>query len=92
VLRELKMYPMVFLHTTAPAHKGQHAAGSEVLAELIKTYNPRVAIIAGEEPSETRLGKTLVVSPGRLEQGCYADIDVHALTVEHGVLESVPGS
>jgi Icc-related predicted phosphoesterase len=92
VLRELKTYPVVFLLTTAPAHKGQHAAGSEVLAELIKTYNPRVAIIAGEEPSEALLGKTLIVSPGRLDQGCYADIDLHALTVEHGVLESVPGT
>jgi Icc-related predicted phosphoesterase len=87
VLHELKAHPMVFLHTTSPAHKGLDLPGSDVLAELIKTYNPRVAVIAHDEPSEAQLGKTLVVSPGRLDRGNYAVVDLHARSVERRVLE-----
>jgi Icc-related predicted phosphoesterase len=87
VLKELKEHPMVFLHTTPPAHKGLHTPGSHVLATVIKTYNPRVAVVARDTPSEVILGKTLVVSPGRLDHGAYSVIDLHALTVERGTLE-----
>ena len=71
----------MFLFTTPPAHKGLHEPGSEVLAELIKTYNPRVAVIGGERAAQARLGDTLVVCPGRLDRGEYAIVDldhVHA--------------
>ena len=41
VLRELAHdYQKVFLFTTVPAHKGLRRPGSEMLAELIKTYSP----------------------------------------------------
>jgi hypothetical protein len=81
-IRELKDYQKVFLFTTQPAHKGLHGGGSEVLAELINTYRPRVAVVAGDGVAEARLGKTLVVCPGRLEHGQYALIDLHDLEVE----------
>jgi Icc-related predicted phosphoesterase len=81
-IRELKEYQKVFLFTTQPAHKGLHGEGSEVLAELINTYRPRVAVVAGDGVAEARLGKTLVVCPGRLEHGQYALIDLHDLEVE----------
>jgi Icc-related predicted phosphoesterase len=82
VLREVKDYEKVFLFTTQPAHKGLHGPGSEVLAELIKTYNPRLVIVAGEHPSEERLGKSLVVCPGRLTEGHSAVIGYRDLSVE----------
>jgi Icc-related predicted phosphoesterase len=89
VLHELKEHPLVFLHTTAPAHKGLQTAGSTILATLLKTYNPRVAVIAGDDPSEVMLGKTLVISPGRLDLGSYSVVDLHTLAVERRQLETV---
>jgi uncharacterized protein len=85
-IREFKEHPKVFLFTTRPAHKGLREPGSEALAELIKTYNPRLVIVAGEGVSEERLAKTLVVCPGRLDRGQYALIDLHDLSVEVGAV------
>lgn len=78
VLRELefKDYPLVLLLGTPPAHKGTGQPGSEALAELVKTHRARVALVAGDEPLEERLGTTLVVCPGRLADGHYAVVDV----------------
>lgn len=86
VIREFKEHPKVFLFTTRPAHKGLREPGSETLAELINTYRPRLVIVAGEGVTEERLGKTLVVSPGRLDQGQYALIDLQDLSVDVGTL------
>lgn len=82
IIREFKERRLVFLFTTPPAHKGLHGPGSETLAELIKTYNPRLVIVAGEGAAEERIGKSLVVSPGRFDRGIYALVDLHELTVE----------
>jgi Icc-related predicted phosphoesterase len=84
VVGEFKDYPKVFLFATRPMHKGLHEPGSEVLAELINTHRPRVVVTAGDEPSEERLGTSLVVSPGHLDQGRYALIDFHESSVELG--------
>jgi hypothetical protein len=86
VVGEFKDYPKVFLFTTRPLHKGLHEPGSEVVAELINTYRPHVVVTAGAEPSEERLGTSLVVSPGRLDQGRYALIDFHESAVELGTV------
>lgn len=86
VIREFKEHPKVFLFTTRPAHKGLREPGSETLAELINTYRPRLVIVAGEGVTEERLGTTLVVSPGRLDQGQYALIDLQDLSVDVGTL------
>jgi uncharacterized protein len=86
VIREFKEYEKVFLFTTKPAHKGLREPGSEALAELIKTFNPRVAIVAGEGVAEERLAKTLVVCPGRLDRGQYALIDLDDLSVDVGTV------
>jgi Icc-related predicted phosphoesterase len=86
VVREFDEHEKVFLFTTAPAHKGLHAPGSEVLAELIKTYNPRLVIVGGDEPAQEQLARTLVVCPGRLDQGDYAVVDLRARSVEHATL------
>jgi uncharacterized protein len=82
VIREVKDYPRVFLFTTRPAHKGLHGEGSEVLAELIKTYNPRVTIVSGEHPTEELIAKTLVVCPGSLDEGHHAIVDLRGPSVE----------
>jgi Icc-related predicted phosphoesterase len=86
VLDEFKDYPKVFLFTTRPRHKGRHEDGSQVLAELISTYRPRIVAIAGDEPAEEHLGTSLVVTPGRLDQGRYALIDFHSSAVELATL------
>jgi uncharacterized protein len=85
-IREFKEHQKVFLFTTRPAHKGLREPGSEALAELIKTYSPRLAVVAGEGVSEERLAKTLVVCPGRLDRGQYALIDLHDLSIEVGTV------
>jgi uncharacterized protein len=84
VVGEFKDYAKVFLFTTRPAHKGLHEPGSEVLAELINTYRPRIVITGGDEPSEASLGTSLVLCPGRLDRGRYALVDFHNSTVEFG--------
>jgi Icc-related predicted phosphoesterase len=61
-------------------------SGSRVLAELIKTHRPRIVITGGDEPSEERLGTSLVLSPGRLDRGRYALIDFHNAAVEFGTV------
>jgi len=83
-IEEFKEHPRVFLFTTQPAHKGARAPGSEAVAELINTYRPRLAIVAGDGVSEERLGTTLVVSPGRVDRGQYAVIGLHDLSIEVG--------
>jgi Icc-related predicted phosphoesterase len=86
VIREFDVDKQVFLVSTPPAHKGLHEPGSEVLAGLIKTYNPRLAIVGGEEPAQEELGRTLVVCPGRLDHGDYVVVDLGTGSVEAATL------
>jgi Icc-related predicted phosphoesterase len=83
-ISEFKEHPLVLLFTTPPAHKGSRSPGSEAVAELINTYRPRLAIVAGDGVSEERLGTTLVVSPGHVDRGQYAVIGLHDLSIEAG--------
>jgi Icc-related predicted phosphoesterase len=89
VIDEFDQPMKVLLFATRPAHKGLHEAGSEVVAELINTYAPKIAIVAGEGASEERLGTTLVISPGRLDLGVYSVIDIHDGSVEVGELPQI---
>lgn len=82
IIREFKERQKVFLFTTAPAHKGLHQPGSEILAELIKTYSPRLVIVGQEDAAEMRIAKSLVVAPGRLDRDQYALVDLRELSVE----------
>jgi uncharacterized protein len=86
VIREFDVDEQVFLFSTPPAHKGLHQPGSEVLAGLIKTYNPRLAIVGGEELAQEELARTLVVCPGRLDHGDYAVVDLGTGSVEAATL------
>jgi Icc-related predicted phosphoesterase len=79
---ELPEHEKLFLFATQPAHKSLNGAGSEALAELINTCRPRLAVVPGDEVAQRRLGTTLVVRPGRLDQGEYALIDLHGLSVQ----------
>jgi len=89
-IREFEELQRIFMFTTRPAHKGLGEQGSEVLAELIKTYRPRVAIVGGDSPAEERLGTTLVVSPGRLDQGHYLLVDLDGPTTEPRTMAGEP--
>jgi len=71
-----------------PAHKGRGVAGSEVVAELVATYRPRLVVCSGEARSEL-IGRSTVVAPGRLADGCYAIADLHTQDVELATI-SVP--
>lgn len=81
-LNELKDYQKVFLFSTLPEHKGFHEPGSAVLAEMIKSYKPRLVLVAGTEPKRELLGTSLVVVPGGLTEGNVSFIDLREHTVE----------
>jgi Icc-related predicted phosphoesterase len=81
LLRELDYNELVLLFWTPPAHKGRATAGSEVLAEMIGTYRPRLVVYGGERNVEV-LGRSLAVAPGSLADGYYAVADLHKRTVE----------
>jgi uncharacterized protein len=89
VLRELKDYELVLLFATPPAHKGRGSEGSEVLAELVNTYIPRLVVCGGERGTEM-LGRSLVVAPGSLADGHYAIADLHSHEVQLGQLAATP--
>lgn len=81
-LNELKDYQKVFLFSTPPEHKGFHEPGSAIIAELIKSYKPRLVLVSGKLPKQERLGTSFVVMPGSLTEGSFSLIDLHEQTVE----------
>jgi len=81
-LSELKDYQKVFLFSTPPEHKGLHEPGSTILAELIKSYKPRLVLVNGKEPKRELLGTSLVVMAGSLTKGDFSIIDLREQTVE----------
>jgi Icc-related predicted phosphoesterase len=83
-LGELKDYQKVFLFSTPPEHKGFHEPGSTMLAELVKTYQPRLVLVSGKELKREMLGTSLLVMPGSLAEGNFSIIDLGHHTVETG--------
>jgi uncharacterized protein len=81
LLSELGEHELVLMFWTSPAHKGRGAPGSEVLAELVSTYRPRLVVCDGERGAHM-LGSSMVVAPGSLQEGHYAMADLHAHEVE----------
>jgi Icc-related predicted phosphoesterase len=81
LLRELDYNELVLLFWTPPAHKGRGVAGSDVLAEMIGTYRPRLAVYGGERNVEV-LGRSVAVAPGSLADGHFAVADLHKRTVD----------
>jgi Icc-related predicted phosphoesterase len=76
----------ILMFTTTPAHKGLEEPGSEVVAELIKTHRARFALVPGDEPIAEWLGKTLVVAPGRFDEGKCTFIDLQERAIEADTL------
>jgi uncharacterized protein len=68
---------------------GVHA-GSEEVTELIGTWNPRVAVVAGASPGSELYADTVVVSPGRLDRGEYAVVDTRGRRDVHFGNTSAP--
>jgi len=85
-LRELKDYPRVFLFTTFPEHKGLHEDGSAVVAEVIKTYKPHLALVGGREHKREIIGTSLLIGLGSLAEGAFTVIDVRKGEARPGVL------
>jgi Icc-related predicted phosphoesterase len=85
LLRDLKPHELVLLFATPPAHKGLGEGGSDVVAEMIGSHVPRIAVVGGARGSET-LGRSLVVAPGSLADGHYAVADLQARRAELGDL------
>lgn len=76
ILQELRDYQKVFLLGTRPAHKGLGEPGSEVLAELVNTYTPRLVLCGGESFERVMLGTSLVVQAGDLASGKFTLADL----------------
>jgi len=91
LLREMPEHERVLLFATPPAHKGLGTAGSDVVAELVGTYRPRLVVCGGPPASET-LGRSLVVAPGSAAEGRYAIVDLHAHSVELEELSTAAGT
>jgi hypothetical protein len=81
LLRDLKPHELVLAFATAPAHKLLGEGGSDVVAEIIGSYVPRIAVVGGPRGSAT-LGRSLVVAPGSLAEGHYAVADLQARRAE----------
>jgi uncharacterized protein len=88
VLRELDEHDLVLAFSTSLAHKGSGRSGSEALTELAGTYRPRLVVCGGERGSQL-LGRSLIVSPGRLADGHFAVADIYSREVELGELSGV---
>jgi hypothetical protein len=86
-LQDMKDYEKIFMFATPPEHKGQHQTGSSVVAELVKTHNPRLVLIAGREQKQILLGNSLIVCPGMLTDGQFVFANVRSQEVVPGVLE-----
>jgi Icc-related predicted phosphoesterase len=78
---ELDEHERVLLFATPVAHKGRGTPGSEVLAELIGTHRPRLAVCGGERRTQM-IGRSVVVAPGRLADRHYAIADLETRAVE----------
>jgi Icc-related predicted phosphoesterase len=82
-LRELdQQLLLVFHHPPAEMKaidlvEGKHV-GSAAVTELIGTWRPKVAVVAGESPGRETYGDTTVVSTGRFDQGHYALFDARS--------------
>jgi Icc-related predicted phosphoesterase len=87
IVREFDEHQLVLLFSTPPAHKGLGSEGSEVLAELIATYRPRL-VVCGGEPGVELIGRTPVVAPGGLADGHYAIADLQANEAQLEQLEA----
>jgi len=81
VLGEFDYNELVMLFWTAPAHKGLELPGSEVVAELIGTYRPRLAVCGGERNVAT-LGRSITVAQGSLRAGHHAVADLRKRAAE----------
>jgi Icc-related predicted phosphoesterase len=72
----------LLLFWSHPGRRNEPDSGSETVAELINTYRPRLVVCAGERGTETFGKRSLVVSPGSLQDGHYAVVDLQTREVE----------
>ncbi len=82
LLADLDEHQQVMLFFTPPAHKGIEASGSDVVAELIATYRPRLVVTYAEPPIVEKIGRSVVVAPGTIRHGHYAVADLQAEEAE----------
>jgi len=58
-----------------------------MLAELIKTYKPRLVLVGGEEQRQVTIGTSSVVTLGSLTNGDFALIDLRKKEVTFRTLQ-----
>ena len=85
LLGELGEHDRLLAFSTPPAHRNIDAPGSDVVAELVGTWRPRIVVCPGPRPA-VMLGSSLIVAPGSLADGIYAVADLGARDVEFGEL------
>ena len=82
-LREMRDHPKIFLFSHSPAHKGRSEEGSEAIAEVIKTYNPRLVLVGGRRQDSGKLANSLVVYLGSLAERQFSTVNLVSFAVEH---------
>jgi Icc-related predicted phosphoesterase len=95
-LRELEQSLLLVFHHPPAEMKAidlvdaQHI-GQPAVTELIGTWRPKVAVVAGVEPGREEYGDTIVISCGRFDQGDYAVFDARSgRTVEFKKVSGQP--
>jgi Icc-related predicted phosphoesterase len=79
-LRRFDRRPILLFHETGLPHEAMH----RVIDHFIKEYNPQFAFVTSPDGrvEDRRIGRTLVVTPGRLADGSYAVVDLRQETVK----------
>lgn len=87
-LRQFDRRRILLLHSAPAGVPGSSGEPAAVLADLIKMHTPEVVVCAppGEEAGSIHIGTSLVVWPGRLDQGHYAIVDLHERVAVFGHL------
>ncbi len=79
-IRRFDRRPILLFHETGLPHEAMH----RVIDHFIKEFNPQFAFVTSPDGrvEDRRVGRTLVVTPGRLADGSYAVVDLRQETVK----------
>jgi Icc-related predicted phosphoesterase len=91
VIREFDEHQLVMIFATPPTRAPDDSSGSEVLAELVGTYRPRLVVTGGEQ-RQGLIGRSLIVAPGSLRAGDYAIVDLQDHSVNFDRLATAAAS
>ncbi len=79
-IRRFDRRPILLFHETGLPHEAMH----RIIDHFIKEYQPEFAFVTSPDGrvEDRRVGRTLVVTPGRLADGSYAVVDLRQESVK----------